>query len=70
MPNRASFMTSRYPSVHGLRYNGCLLSERANTVVDVLKASGYQTALIGKSHLQPFTDDEPHKWGDETDGPI
>ena len=40
MPNRATFMTGRYPTTHGLRYNGCLLSERANTFVDVLAASG------------------------------
>ena len=51
MPNRASFMTGRMPSVHGLRSNGCLLSERANTFVDVLKAGGYATATIGKSHV-------------------
>ena len=58
MPNRASFMTGRFPSVHGLRYNGCLLSKRANTFVDVLKAGGYATATMGKSHLQPFTEIE------------
>ena len=55
MPNRASIMTGRYPSVHGLRYNGCALSTRANTFVELLRQSGYQTARIGKSHLQPFT---------------
>jgi arylsulfatase A-like enzyme len=55
MPNRASFMTGRYPTTHGLRSNGCWLSLRANTFVDVLAASGYHTAAIGKSHLQPMT---------------
>ena len=55
MPNRASFMTGRYPSVHGLRYNGCVLPENTRTFVDVLAAGGYNTASIGKSHLQPFT---------------
>jgi len=70
MPNRASFMTGRMPSVHGLRYNGCLLSERANTFVDVLKAGGYATATIGKSHLQPFTDFEAEKLGGDLNGPI
>ncbi|MGR3502394.1 sulfatase family protein [Pseudaestuariivita sp.] len=55
MPNRASLMTGRYPSLHGLRYNGCALPETANTCADVLSAAGYHTALIGKSHLQPFT---------------
>ena len=54
MPNRATLMTGRYPSVHGLRYNGCNLPERANTFVDVLRAAGYDTAAVGKSHLQPF----------------
>jgi len=55
MPNRASIFTGRYPSVHGLRYNGCALSHRANTFVELLAAEGYNTAAIGKSHLQPFT---------------
>ena len=58
MPNRASFMTGRFPSVHGLRYNGCLLFKRANTFVDVLKAGGYATTTMGKSHLRPFTEIE------------
>lgn len=55
MPNRASLLTGRYPSLHGLRYNGCVLPENANTFVDVLADAGYKTAAIGKSHLQPFT---------------
>ncbi|MEM7067620.1 MAG: sulfatase-like hydrolase/transferase [Pseudomonadota bacterium] len=54
MPNRASFLTGRMPSVHGLRYNGCVLPKHANTFVDVLAASGYNTAAIGKVHLEPF----------------
>ena len=54
MPNRASFMTGRFPSLHGLRYNGCNLPLTANTFVDVLAAGGYDTASFGKSHLQPF----------------
>lgn len=55
MPNRASLLTGRYPTLHGLRYNGCALPETANTFVDVLAKAGYDTAAIGKSHLQPFT---------------
>jgi len=55
MPNRASLLTGRYPSLHGLRYNGCVLPENANTFVDVLAGAGYHTVAIGKSHLQPFT---------------
>ncbi len=70
MPNRASFMTGRYPSLHGVRYNGCLLSERANTFADVLRAGGYRTASIGKSHLQPMTDKAPVARDEVATGPI
>lgn len=59
MPNRASLLTGRYPSLHGLRYNGCRLPLNANTFVDLLADAGYHTAAIGKSHLQPFTDLPP-----------
>ena len=59
MPNRASFMTGRYPSTHGLRYNGCVLPTDSICFTDVLAAAGYQTASIGKSHLQPFTEKPP-----------
>jgi len=55
MPNRASLMTGRYPSLHGLRYNGCRLPLSANTFLNSLSDNGYHTAAIGKSHLQPFT---------------
>jgi arylsulfatase A-like enzyme len=70
MPNRASLMTGRYPSVHGLRSNGCTLPTRANTFVDVLRAGGYTTASIGKSHLQPFTSDPPRLKKTVETGPI
>ena len=59
MPNRASLLTGRYPTVHGLRYNGCLLPRTAVTFVDLLAATGYHTASIGKSHLQPFSGRAP-----------
>lgn len=59
MPNRASLLTGRYPSLHGLRYNGCSLPVNARTFVDLLAEAGYDTAAIGKSHLQPFTDQPP-----------
>ena len=55
MPNRGAIFTGRYPSVNGLRHNGLPLPADANTFVDVLRAGGYRTASIGKSHLQPFT---------------
>ena len=55
MPNRASIMTGRMPSVHGARHNGIPLSQDHTTFVELLKDAGYKTGLIGKSHLQSFT---------------
>ncbi|QHE85492.1 sulfatase family protein [Hydrogenophaga sp. BPS33] len=54
-PNRASLMTGRLPSVHGLQMNGRELSLGERTFVETLRASGYQTALVGKCHLQNIT---------------
>ncbi|MFA6264883.1 MAG: sulfatase-like hydrolase/transferase [Pseudolabrys sp.] len=59
MPNRASLMTGRMPSVHGVRSNGIPLSRRSVTFVDLLREAGYRTALVGKSHLQNFTGNAP-----------
>ncbi len=59
MPNRATLMTGRMPSVHGVRSNGSPLSLQSNTFVDALRAAGYATALVGKSHLQNFTEFPP-----------
>ncbi len=58
-PNRSSLMTCRMPSVHGVRSNGIPLSMNAVTFVDLLRDAGYRTALVGKSHLQNFTDWPP-----------
>jgi arylsulfatase A-like enzyme len=60
MPNRASLMTGRMPSVHGVRSNGIPLSRDAVTFVDLLRDAGYATALVGKSHLQNFTGRPPY----------
>ncbi len=69
-PNRASIMTGRYPSVHGLRHNGLNLPRNQATFAEVLRAGGYSTAMIGKSHLQTFTD-TPQRRGSAPDtGPI
>jgi len=59
MPNRASLLTGRMPSVHGVRHNGIPLSLGARTFVDALREAGYMTSLIGKSHLQNMTDKPP-----------
>ncbi len=59
MPNRASMMTGRYPSVHGARHNGIPLSLKARTFVETLRRSGYKTAQAGKIHLQNMTSLDP-----------
>lgn len=55
MPNRASFMSCRMPSSHGVRSNGIPLDKRHVTFVELLREAGYKTALIGKSHLNNFS---------------
>jgi arylsulfatase A-like enzyme len=59
MPNRASFMTGRMPSVHGVRHNGIPLSLASRTFVEQLRQAGYATSLCGKSHLQNITNKQP-----------
>lgn len=56
MPNRASLMTCRMPSSHGVRSLGLPLTTDQVTFVELMAAAGYDTALIGKSHLQTVTD--------------
>ena len=58
MPNRATLMTGRMPSVTGVITNGQPLPLDSNTFVDTLRATGYRTALFGKSHLQNMADME------------
>jgi len=59
MPNRATMMTGRMPALHGVRHNGIPLEWDSVTFVDLLRAAGYRTALVGKSHLQNFLGEEP-----------
>ncbi|MEE4201316.1 sulfatase-like hydrolase/transferase [Erythrobacter sp.] len=56
MPNRATLMTGRMPSDHGVRFNGLSLDWGANTYARVAREAGYRTAMIGKSHLQIMND--------------
>ncbi len=56
MPNRASLMTCRLPSSHGVRSLGIPLGHHNVTFVEMLRSAGYDTALIGKSHIQNVTD--------------
>ncbi len=55
MPNRASLMTGRTAAAHRVIHNGIPLSTGSVTFVELLRAAGHRTALVGKSHLQNFT---------------
>lgn len=59
MPNRATLLTGRMPSVHGTRFNGIPLDWSANTFVRELRGAGYRTALVGKAHFQNLGDAPP-----------
>ena len=52
MPNRSTMMTGRLPSAHGVVFNDRSLPLNAETFVGRLRAEGWITGLIGKSHLQ------------------
>ncbi|MEM6988058.1 MAG: sulfatase-like hydrolase/transferase [Pseudomonadota bacterium] len=67
MPNRASLMTGRYPSVHGLRCNGARLPLSAHPCVVVLAAGGYPSACIGYFHFHHFLDRPPLQAADTAD---
>lgn len=55
MPNRVAILTGRMPTVNGTRHNGIPLSREAVTYVDLLRAGGYHTAIVGKCHAQNIT---------------
>jgi len=55
MPNRATLMTGRMPSLHGVRHNGIPLPLEATTFVELMRRAGYRTAMVGKLHLQNMT---------------
>lgn len=59
MPNRQAFLTMRMNSVNGSHSNGVALDLDSNTFPELLRAAGYRTALIGKSHLQNMTEVPP-----------
>ncbi len=55
MPNRASIVTGRLPSAHGVVFNDRSLDWGANTFVRSFRDAGWRTGLIGKSHFQHGT---------------
>lgn len=50
-PYRASLLTGQYPLTHGVFVNDVCLNPEAVSIAKVLKKEGYQTAYIGKWHL-------------------
>jgi len=53
MPARASFLTGMYPHNHGLWDNIGRTHDVAETYLHPLRAAGYRTCHVGKSHLSP-----------------
>ncbi len=56
MPSRSTILTGQHPSTHGVWMNGVPLPADAPSVAAVLHDAGYHTALVGKSHFEPFLD--------------
>ena len=50
-PYRASLITGRYPHTHGVFLNDVCLSDDAVSLAQACAGAGYQTAYIGKWHL-------------------
>ena len=66
VPSRASFFTGRYPHSHRNRVNYTPLAASEVLLPALLKSAGYQTAIVGKSHLYyhyPPTPDEARQTG-------
>ena len=56
MPSRSTILTGQHPVTHGVFMNGVPLPVDAPSVADVLRRSGYRTALVGKAHFEPYLD--------------
>ncbi|MCU4183005.1 sulfatase-like hydrolase/transferase [Acidiferrimicrobium sp. IK] len=56
MPSRSTILTGQHPSTHGVWMNGVPLPGDAPSFAEVLRTAGYRTALVGKSHFEPFFD--------------
>ncbi len=50
-PYRASLLTGQFPLTHGVFVNDVCLSEESVSLADVYSAAGYDTAYIGKWHI-------------------
>jgi len=50
-PYRASLLTGQYPLTHGVFLNDVRLTDKATSLAQAYRDAGYQTAYIGKWHL-------------------
>ena len=61
MPNRASFFTGVYPSVHGTRSNGINLNPELPLLSGALREFGYHTCNVGKLHFNFYANSNDRK---------
>lgn len=63
-PSRASFLTGRYASSHGVVDNHTKFNPSVPTFGTMLQKAGYDTAFIGKWHMATEGDPQPgwNKW--------
>lgn len=54
-PNRMTWFSGMFPSNHGLYTNGIMKKDDGRTIMHELRKQGYQTASIGKIHLNPHS---------------
>ena len=57
MPARATIITGQHVGSHGVWMNGVSMPEDRHTIAHHLKDNGYDTALLGKAHFEPWLGD-------------
>ncbi len=57
MPARATIITGQHVGSHGVWMNGVSMPEDRDTIAHHLKRNGYNTALLGKAHFEPWLGD-------------
>ncbi len=68
-PYRASLMTGQYPLTHGVFYNDKPLKPTGRTLGECFKDAGYNTAYIGKWHINGHEKGETTAHGRSTPVP-